>query len=238
MNSTRTPIDSDRTLAELVEESPELARVFESFDLDYCCGGDRTLEESCEEEGLDESVLRDRLREVRQASRDEGTGWETMTELIDHIISEHHEAMREELPALGQLVQKVRRVHGENHPELAAVEREFSVLAEEMQEHTDEEETEVFPVIKRLDQRQSLTADEAATLRSALADLEDDHDQTAAHLEAIAAATDGYSVPDDACASYRNMLDRLEAVERDTHLHVHKENNLLFPRVERAMPVD
>ncbi|MEJ7798972.1 MAG: hypothetical protein WKF60_00535 [Ilumatobacter sp.] len=43
--------------------------------------------------------------------------------------------------------------------------------------------------------------------------------------------TDGYTTPPDGCASYTALFAGLEALEFDTHLHIHKENNLLFPTV-------
>lgn len=118
-----------------------------------------------------------------------------MADVVDDVVATHHQHLREELPALGELVEKVRGVHGDTHPELAEVEGEFD----------------------------------------ALADLETDHEATAEHFERIADLTDDCAPPDDACPRYRSMLEPLDALERDTHMHVHKENNVLFPIVESAL---
>lgn len=231
---TTTPIDPKRSLGNLVAENPAFARVFESFDVDYCCGGDVSLETACSEAGLELSAVRDELAKVGRES-DGRRDWEEMSDLVDLIVSEHHEYLRDELPALTDLVRKVARVHGENHPELRRVEEEFLDLADAMRTHISEEEDEAFWIIEKLDRGETLTESEVATLREEIDDFEDDHEETATRLERIAELTDGYAVPDDACPSYRNMLDRLEELERDTHLHVHRENNVLFPEAEREL---
>lgn len=236
MTTERPPIDVDRTVAAFVEEAPELARVFESFGIDFCCNGDRPLADACAAESVDVDAVGEALAEARGEGSPERTPeWETPAELVHHIVARYHEPTREELSALEGLVRNVRRVHGENHPELSDVEREFDALAAEMREHTAEEESEVFPVIEKLDAGESVDAGERETLRAAIDDLEDDHEETAERLERLSELTDGYAVPPDACTSYRSMLERLHALERDTYMHVHKENNVLFPAVEERL---
>lgn len=228
---SQTEIEPDRELGELVAEQPQYARVFESFDIDYCCGGDESLAAACENEGVAVEDVRAALREVTDED-DETPEWESPSGLVDHIVDTHHEYLREELPDLQALVETVSRVHGDNHPELREVEELFPELAEEMREHIAEEEEDGFPIIRKLDRGESLSAAETETIRAELAHYEDDHEETADRLDRIAELTNGYEVPEDACPSYQSMLARLEELEQDTHMHVHKENNVLFPEVE------
>jgi regulator of cell morphogenesis and NO signaling len=58
-----------------------------------------------------------------------------------------------------------------------------------------------------------------------------DHDRAGVLLAQLRSLTQGYTVPEDGCASYRALLEGLADLEADTHLHVHKENNVLFPVV-------
>jgi regulator of cell morphogenesis and NO signaling len=225
---------ADRQLGDLVTEEPRYARVFESFDIDYCCGGDETLAEACETEGVNIAAVRDALTEVESDSESDDE-WETLGELVDHIIETHHEYLREELHELESLVDTVSRVHSENHPELQDVADIVPELTDEMHDHIREEEEGGFPIIQRLDDGASLLDEDIATLRAELDHYETDHDETAERLEEIAELTNGYEVPDDACPSYRSMLARLEELEADTHMHVHKENNILFPQAESML---
>ena len=56
-----------------------------------------------------------------------------------------------------------------------------------------------------------------------------EHDRAGELLAMLRAATDGYRIPADGCASYRSLYERLAALELDTHVHIHKENHVLFP---------
>jgi regulator of cell morphogenesis and NO signaling len=125
-------IEPERSLGELVRDYPEFARVFESLDIDFCCGGDQTLRAACRERSLDVDEVRRRLLDARRDGTDERDDWESMSALVDDIVTTHHQFLREELPALGELVEKVRNVHGDSHPELAEVEREFEELDDEI----------------------------------------------------------------------------------------------------------
>jgi regulator of cell morphogenesis and NO signaling len=60
-----------------------------------------------------------------------------------------------------------------------------------------------------------------------------EHEHAGDALARIRVLTDGYSVPPDACNTYRALFDALEQLERDLHEHVHKENNILFPKAIR-----
>ncbi len=57
------------------------------------------------------------------------------------------------------------------------------------------------------------------------------HDRAGDRLAERRQRTGVYAVPPDACGSYRAMLAGLEEIEADLHMHVHKENNVLFKRV-------
>ncbi|WP_135853152.1 iron-sulfur cluster repair di-iron protein [Halorussus salinus] len=229
-------IDPATSLGQLVRENPEFASVFESLGIDYCCGGDTPLERACEETDLELRSVLDRLADAESAGSD-GTGAsaESLSELVDDVVETHHDYLRSELPSLERVVRKVARVHGDSHPELHEVESEFLDLKDEVTHHIEDEEENVFPELLTLDgETPPADADEEA-IREAIDHLESEHDAAASSLERIRDLTDGYEIPDDACTSYRNMLDRLQMLEKDMHQHVHKENNVLFPEAEERL---
>ena len=228
-------VRSDKSLAHLVEENPARARVFEKRNLDFCCGGAESLEEACEDRDFEVAEVRAELESVdRRDDPGPESDFESLTELVDFIVDHHHDYLREELGPLGELVDKVERVHGDAHPELHEVADAFEKLAREIPVHLSEEEQLVFPAVRALERE---GADEAtlATAEAALDGLVDDHESTAVQLDRIRNATDDYEVPRDACPSYENMLERLKRLERDLHLHVHRENHMLFERLEERV---
>lgn len=226
-----TTINADTTVAQLVIEQPALTRIFDKLGIDYCCGGKKPLREACETRGLDPDTVVQTLNAFAAAGGAEadGTDWSRagLAELCDHIGQTHHRYLAEELPRLGQLVNKVSRVHGGRHPHLHQVKEVFTELSEELLTHTQEEDANVFPLIRELEAGAEPAPETVAAL---IEQMEADHDETGDALAMLRELTDGYTIPVDACGSYRAMLSGLEELERDTHQHIHKENNILFPR--------
>lgn len=222
-------ISADAHVASLVLDVPARARVFERLGIDYCCGGGVPLAEACTERGLP-------LEEVVTALADPGPGgvddvdWSSasVAELVGHIVEHHHGYLREELPPLSALADKVARAHGDAHPELYEVQATFADLAAELTGHMAKEELVLFPACLALAEGEELAGPRsvAAPIQAML----HEHDEVATGLRALRALTGEYTPPEDACNSYRALLGRLETLERDTHRHVHEENNVLFPR--------
>lgn len=193
-----------------------------------------SLERACERRGVDvEEALR-ALEDIGHgADSSDDFDWSTRSaaELMDHIITTHHAYLRHELPRLSGLVQKVARVHGANHPELNGVLRTFSVMAGELAAHMVKEEHAVFPAARALETGAEPGPEEGSADDTALHMLEDEHEAVGQALATIRSLTREFVPPPGACNSYRAMLDGLNELEADTHQHIHKENNVLFPKV-------
>ncbi len=220
-----------RKVGELVAEVPGRSRVFEEVGIDYCCGGDVSLADACEAAGVTVEEIAKRLEgETGTAGEKPDLVSMGMGELVEHIVKVHHDYLRSELPRLERLIGKVEAAHGETHPELGELKEEFGRLRAELEEHTAEEEAVIFPAGVRLERG------EPAGVEGSLGDLLGksvrEHIATGRRLQKIRKLTDGYRIPEDACNSYRAMLDGLAELERDTHHHIFKENSLLFPRMK------
>ena len=219
-----------RTLGDLVAENPATARTLDRLGLDYCCHGERTLASACAEAGLDPVLVGSELDAIGPAGDRSWTELDAPA-LADHIAESHHVYLKEELPLLDALAEKVLGVHGERHPELAEVRALVRALRTDLEPHLAKEEQILFPAIHELaGGRQEFPFGSVANpIRMMLLE----HDQAGDLLATLRTATGGYAVPDDGCASYRSLYERLEALEMDTHLHIHKENHTLFPAAVR-----
>jgi len=219
------------TVGGLVAERPGWARVFEELGIDYCCGGRRTLREACDRRGLSLDAV---LRRLAAADAEPATAepdWTAapLAALCDHIVHAHHDFLRLELPRVGRLLIKVAGVHGDRHPELFRVEDLFGPFARDLDQHMAKEEQVLFPLIKRLAAGEPVGMNPLGPIRV----MEAEHDQAGAALAEMRRLTDDFNPPEGACASYRAALAGLHAIEQDLHRHVHKENNVLFPRAGR-----
>jgi regulator of cell morphogenesis and NO signaling len=216
----------------IVAQRPSTARVLERAGLDYCCGGAIPLGEAARAKGRDVDALLAELAAVRETQAMPGERvWTnaSMNELLGHIEATHHVYLREELSRLAPIVEKVRVVHGTDHPELAEVSALFITLARAIPPHLELEERRLFPALVALGAGRP--APEADVV-PALALMRTEHDEVGASLHRIHELTKGYQAPADACASYRQMLTGLAALGADLHTHVHLENNVVAPRAE------
>jgi regulator of cell morphogenesis and NO signaling len=222
-------ISTDTHVAALVLEEPARARVFERLGIDYCCGGGVPLGDACAEKGLDPAEVVAALADPGPADADD-VDWAgvSIPELVDHIVDHHHAYLREELPPLSALVEKVARAHGDAHPELREVQATFMDVAAELTGHMAKEELVLFPACREL--AEGGATGPAISVEAPIEVMLHEHQEVAAGLRRLRELTDGYAPPTDACNSYRALLDRLETLESDTHRHVHEENNVLFPR--------
>jgi regulator of cell morphogenesis and NO signaling len=218
---TATTITPSQTLGSLIDAHPDLARELERRGFDYCCGGARTLVDACADLGLDAEVV---AGELAAATGGAPAGeWTAMSaaELTQHLEATHHRYLWDELPRLSALVDKIAAVHGERHPELHQVAAVYGALRSDLEPHLMKEERVLFPGIRSA----------VAGLDAPVAVMMEDHDVAGELLAQLRRLTHDYEVPADGCASYQAAYAGLEQLEADTHLHVHKENNVLFPMV-------
>ncbi len=225
------------TIGEMVVEDPSRARVFEQFGIDYCCGGKIPLAKSCASRGVDlESVLvaLEKSDTTTEPSSDKDWSQEPMSDLVDHIVSTHHSYLREEFPRMTTLTERVAVVHGDRHPELLEVRDVFAMMRNELELHMQKEEQILFPMIKQLESGSATAADHCGTIENPIRMMEHEHDVAGDALGKLRALTDGFVIPVGACTKYRVMLDGLAKLEVDLHQHIHKENNILFPKALAA----
>lgn len=222
------------TLADIVTMYPSLARELERRDLDYCCGGSASLAEACSTRDLDVATVIAELSAA--ASADSSEAWATMdpTALVDHLAATHHSYLWAELPRLSALLDKVVSVHEERHPELAEIRTCFETIRADLEPHLTKEEQILFPMIRELDGTSTGAPSLRVSTSGPISVMLREHDTVGDLLRRLRELTDDYEPPADGCGSYQALFAGLEHLEADTHLHIHKENNLLFPAVEQA----
>lgn len=226
-------IRPERTVGELVAERPSRSRVFERFQIDYCCGGKRSLADACAGRRLDPALVIAALRDAeRPADEDAEPDWTTapLADLIANIVERHHAFLRLALPRISELAEKVRHAHAAGHPELDEVGETFQDLRVELESHMRKEEQVLFPVVAAMEAQRARLTTCFGTVGNPIRMMEHEHDVAGAALKRLRTLTRDYRPPGDACNSYRALLAALAELETDLHVHIHKENNVLFPR--------
>lgn len=232
--------ENEETLGEIAAKDLRKAQIFRKYGLDFCCGGKKTVKEACSEKGLDVAKIEQELLQADKVVSSRPlpyNEWE-LDFLADYIVNTHHSYVKKNLPDILAYANKVARVHGSRHPELLPVRELVEEVYNEMMNHMVKEERILFPYIKDIvmaqKNTQPLQASHFGTVQNPINMMEMEHEVVGKNMEEIRTLTQNYVLPDDACASYSLLYRMLDEFEEDLHIHVHLENNILFPKALKA----
>ncbi len=229
-------LDIQTPVGDFVNHNPEIAiKLFGELDIDYCCGGAETLQHTCEEKGLDATEVLDQLNHEKCENKNRiKQNWLDLDSrnLIDHIVNTHHQYLETVFPELIQVINKVVQAHGKNHPELLELRKLIHEFIDDLKPHMIKEEQVLFPMIKTIfESIDSNSLAKFGSLENPIRVMLMEHENVGHLLQQINSLTNRYSPPEDACNSFKHLYKMLKEIEQDTFLHIHKENNLLFPQV-------
>lgn len=231
-------INVDTTLGDFVASYPKSRKVFERLGFDYCCGGKQDIKSAAKDKKVN---LKDLISELEDAinktsERREEKIWinESLSDVIDHILSTHHAFMHTELPYISKLMDKVTAAHSEKHCEfLNWLNSYYQNFRDNLEEHLSLEENTLFPYIKELEASAKSKKPKIKTekFKKIIDLLSAEHETTGDALLEMRELTSDYFLPLDACKSFEELYEHLQAIEDDLHKHVHLENTILFPRI-------
>ncbi|WP_192822845.1 iron-sulfur cluster repair di-iron protein [Rufibacter sp. LB8] len=233
---TKLALTDKESIGELVAKDFRKAQVFKKYGIDFCCGGKKTLEQACQEKGINPVTVEQELSAIPESNTTGDTDFKTwdLTFLADYIVNIHHKYAREAIPTLQEYTTKIAHVHGAHHPELVQVAKHFTNIANELESHMPKEERVLFPFIKQLNaaSQKGEKVDRPAfgSIQNPINMMEMEHEAAGGELEAIRALTNNYALPADACGTYRVAFAKLQEFETDLFQHIHLENNILFPK--------
>jgi len=217
-------------VGDIVANDFRTSSLFKNAGIDFCCGGKQSLADACSERGINADELERDLQKIMNETASPGTNfkeWEPGF-LCDYIVNTHHKFVSKKMPELVFYTDKIATVHGDHHPELVEVADLFAQINRELSQHLEKEEEVFFPAIKEVAATGSAKVKEI--IKSEIKRLSGEHDFAGGAMDEINKITGGYKLPDDACNTYRVTFQLLEQFEDDLHIHVHLENNILFPK--------
>ncbi|MDD3723700.1 MAG: iron-sulfur cluster repair di-iron protein [Lutibacter sp.] len=228
--------ENDETLGQLATKDLRKAEVFKKYGLDFSCGGKKTVKEVCAEKGLDVTKIEQELQQIAKVPAAHPIPYNewNLDFLVDYIVNTHHRYIRKQLPDITTYANKVLEVHGNKHPELIEINQRVKAVNSKLIDHLGREEKTLFPYIKELARADKNTQLPQATHFNAIQDVvgnhENEHEGVGENLNTIRKLASNYALPEDACASYTLLYRMLDEFEEDIQLHIHLENNILFPK--------
>ena len=225
------------TVADIAAGSLAAVRVFERLGIDYCCGGRIPLEEACRAQGLDADSVQRELEAAENTGSDAARDWNRapLRELAAHIVNTHHAYLKREFQPLSDRLAKVYRVYNQRYGEMfIGLPEVFDGLRSELEMHMHKEERILFPAIvadeSAAEAGEPLPPSPFGTINNPIRMMEMEHESAGQALAEIRRITRDFEIPDYACVTFRALMNGLQELEKDLHLHIHLENNILFPR--------
>ena len=228
-------LELETTIRQIVRNDHRAATVFEKYAIDFCCGGDKSLDAVCSSRGIDLASVRRELQGLKDSPSDatfRPAEWD-LGVLADYIVNNHHRYVRRALPQLTAHLEKLVSVHGRNHPELSDITPSFHQVAGELTQHMQKEEFLLFPYIKTLTTANGENRPARppfGSVRNPIRMMEAEHQSAGDAFSRIRTLSGDLTPPPDACETYRVTYKELVEFERDLHQHIHLENNILFPK--------
>ncbi len=228
-NSTK-----EDSIGELVAKDLRKAEVFKKFNIDFCCGGKKTLSQVCNDKQInikDVEIELEKLDSTTESVSQNYNDW-SLDFLVDFIINTHHKYVKSSLPLLLEYTAKVAKVHGKEHLEVVTIYDLFKEASDELSSHMMKEENILFPYIKQLVSEKNSVKDGCSfgTVKNPIRMMEHEHDVVGNIFKTIKELSNNYTPPEDACTTYKLSYKKLEEFENDLHQHIHLENNILFPK--------
>ncbi|WP_370478947.1 iron-sulfur cluster repair di-iron protein [Tamlana flava] len=225
-----------KQIGQFVADDYRTAAVFSRYGIDFCCKGQRTIEEVCNKKDIETSQLLDELEVLLNSKTDQTIDYKSwpLDLLVDYIEKKHHRYVEEKIPVLLQFLDKLCKVHGERHPELFKINELFKESATDLAAHMKKEELILFPFVKKMVAAKigetTIRTPKFGAVINPIEMMKQEHDNEGERFRQIAQLTNHYSPPQDACNTYQVTYAMLQEFEQDLHLHIHLENNILFPK--------
>jgi len=225
-----------KTIGQYVADDFRTAAVFSKYGIDFCCKGNRTIEEACEKKGQDSETILNEINTVLNTKNDNTIDFKSwpLDLLADYIEKTHHRYVQDKTQILLPFLDKLCKVHGAAHPELFEINELFKGCAGELAQHMKKEELILFPFVKKMVQatlsHEQIMQPHFGTIENPIAMMMHEHDAEGERFRKIAGLTNDYNPPADACNTYKVTFAMLQEFEEDLHKHIHLENNILFPK--------
>lgn len=228
---------SNISIGEIVKTNYKTSDIFKKYGIDFCCGGGKSIAKVCQDSNLDQEEIVKEVKKMLQTTKDEGLPYDEwpIDLLATYVQKIHHKYVEEAIPVLKEYLAKIAKVHGKHHPELLEIKALFDGCAGELAMHMKKEELMLFPYIQKLAKLQESTATPwqapvFGSIKNLIGEMEDEHTAEGDRFRTIVQLSNNYTPPADACNTYLVAFQKLREFETDLNLHIHLENNIMFPK--------
>lgn len=229
---------AEESIGEIAAKDLRKVAVFRKYGIDFCCGGKKTISEACEDLKINKEQLETdlmHLENTEQVSKNYNDF--PLDFMCDYIVNTHHLYVKQSLPVLLELSAKVSSKHGQKFSELIKINELIVAIEKELTLHIYKEEQVLFPFIKKMVQNQTPDFN-ISMVKEPIAMMEMEHESVGELFKEIETLSNNYLVPEGACNSFTLLYNTLQEFYIDLTLHIHLENNILFPKTLNLLKIE
>lgn len=227
---------NNQTVGAIVAKNFKTAAVFKKYGIDFCCKGGRTIEEACSDKEITSAEIMEEVNAAMQSTKQTSNDYNAwpIDLLADYVQKIHHKYVNDNGPQLLAYLEKINKVHGSNHPELAEIFEIMKLSIGDLAVHMKKEELMLFPYIKKMaaasNDNATITPPAFGSITNPINAMKADHEQEGERLMRVMELSNNYTPPTDACNTYKVAFALLQEFQDDLLTHIHLENNILFPK--------
>jgi len=224
-------VNKSDSIGFIVTNNHNAAAIFNYHGIDFYSQGGRTLEDACIGHNVAMSSIIEDLWELRnQSGNVPDFSKMNMIELSTYILRTHHKFTEKKLVFIRNTMHRLIGHHREDHSNLTLVRKTFEDLSVYLTVHMKHEEFIVFPCIHKMVKTKRMNLTTFQTIERPISSMIDDHDHEVMTLKKLAELTNNFAVPANADYALKITYNSMKELVEDLKIHMHLENNILFPR--------
>ncbi|HEU5146197.1 MAG TPA: DUF542 domain-containing protein [Chryseosolibacter sp.] len=219
------------TVESIVTRNLKAAEIFNDYGIDFSYHGARTLERACIEGHIFVEELLEELSELKDLDKSvPDFGRMTIDALANYIQSTHHKYTDKKLVLIKNNIERLLRENNTNYFQLIKLKHTFEHLSTNLTIHMQQEEFLLFPYIKKMAKKGTLDTHIFRSIQEPIMAMQNDHDDERKGFKTLLDITHHYATPASGDLAYKTTYAAIKELEHDMRIHMHLENNVLFPR--------
>ena len=218
------------TVGFIVTQNTDAATVFNIYGIDYYVNGEMTLEDACIENNIPIVNVFEDLWVLQNPETEHNFAEMDIVRLSTYILRHHHKFTEKKVTFIKHSLSKLVGLFGEGYPDLLEIRKAFDALSLYLTVHMKHEEFIVFPYIHKLARDRGHRVNTFQAIERPISAMKEDHDYEVLALKKIGALTNNYRAPGKSDYAIAVTFAAMKELEEDLKMHMHLENNLLFPK--------
>lgn len=223
-------IDSNLPISKIAVSNKGAVDIFYKYGLDFCCQGFETLNDLCEKKNLSKDQIIAEIEAMESNQNDSEfldsywnqLGVDSKIALVNHIEENYHSKLKESVPLIISLAEKVENVHQGNPSVPVGLSNDLKLFWTKLLDHIQREEEVIFQLIKNGLAEQARMPVNVRMM---------EHESYRNSIQNLKNYFIKYPLPQDACNSWRTLFMKLEEFIKEVQIQIHLENNILFPKI-------